>query len=356
MANRIKIKRSAVTATPTTLAEGELAYSENSGNLFIGTSGANLEKIGGNTDVLKLSGIAAGAEVNAVDSVNGQTGVVSLASDDLTDITLTSITTGDVLQWNVGGFWENVPSTGIGVTDHTALTNIGTNTHAQIDTHIADATLHFTQASISITKSQVSDFTEADYVHVTGAETIAGAKTFSNDMILNGNLTVNGTTTTVDSTVVAVADNVMVLNSGEVGAGVTLGTAGIEIDRGSLPNTSWIFDEASDQWGFTSFTGSPLGIFKPVAESVHVHAAGDITTGTFADARIAETNVTQHEAALTILEGQITADYATYEAAFAKNTGFNKNLGTTAGTVSEGNHNHDGYHHTYDSTIDGGTF
>ena len=39
---------------------------------------------------------------------------------------------------------------------------------AQIDTHIADATLHFTQASISITKSQVSDFVETDYA--TGAE------------------------------------------------------------------------------------------------------------------------------------------------------------------------------------------
>ena len=30
-----------------------------------------------------------------------------------------------------------------------------------------------------------------------------------------------------------------------------------------------------------------------------------------------------------------------YEPAFTKNTGFNKNFGTTAGTVAEGNHNHD---------------
>lgn len=38
----------------------------------------------------------------------------------------------------------------------------------------------------------------------------------------------------------------------------------------------------------------------------HAHATTDITSGTFADARIAETNVTQHEGALTITESQIS--------------------------------------------------
>mgnify|MGYP003633137475 CR=1 FL=1 len=61
MANTIKIKRSTTTATPTSLSEGELAYSEDSSNLFVGTSGSNLVKIGGNLDVLKLSNIEASA-------------------------------------------------------------------------------------------------------------------------------------------------------------------------------------------------------------------------------------------------------------------------------------------------------
>ncbi len=61
MANIIRIKRSQVTGAPTALEEGELAYSEASGQLFIGASGDTVIVIGGFADHDKLASIETGA-------------------------------------------------------------------------------------------------------------------------------------------------------------------------------------------------------------------------------------------------------------------------------------------------------
>ena len=42
------------------------------------------------------------------------------------------------------------------------------------------------------------------------------------------------------------------------------------------------------------------------ADTSHTHAASDVTSGTFADARISESSVTQHQAALSVTESQIS--------------------------------------------------
>ena len=73
-------------------------------------------------------------------------------------------------------------------------------------------------------------------------EATAGTSNF-NDVVVAGNLTVSGTTTTVDTENTTISDNVIVLNDGEVGAGVTATTAGIEIDRGTSPNRSLVWTE-----------------------------------------------------------------------------------------------------------------
>lgn len=66
------------------------------------------------------------------------------------------------------------------------------------------------------------------------------------DLTISGQLTVNGTSTIVNSTTVEVADNQIVLNNGEVGAGVTAGVAGLVIDRGSATDYEFVFRESDD--------------------------------------------------------------------------------------------------------------
>jgi len=86
-----------------------------------------------------------------------------------------------------------------------------------------------------------------------------------NDLIVDGNLTVNGTTTSIDTTNLVIEDNTILLNKNEVGAGVTAGSAGIEIERGSLSNAKLYWDESDDTWKFTVPGFVDIGINKRIA-------------------------------------------------------------------------------------------
>ena len=77
--------------------------------------------------------------------------------------------------------------------------------------------------------------------------TVADAQTtVANNLVVSGDLTVSGTTTTLNTDNLNVEDNTIVLNDGESGAGITAGTAGIEIDRGTATNATLLYDESID--------------------------------------------------------------------------------------------------------------
>ena len=85
MANTIQIKRAGPTGTliPTSLAVGELAYSENGNQFYIGTTGSTITTICGGADHTKLAGIQAGAQVNSITSVNYMTGAVLITASNI---------------------------------------------------------------------------------------------------------------------------------------------------------------------------------------------------------------------------------------------------------------------------------
>lgn len=60
---------------------------------------------------------------------------------------------------------------------------------------------------------------------------------------VTGNLTVIGNTTTVQSADLSITDNIIYLNANESGAGITLDRSGVSINRGSLSDAFFVFNE-----------------------------------------------------------------------------------------------------------------
>ena len=86
-----------------------------------------------------------------------------------------------------------------------------------------------------------------DYKLTTDAGASGNVEFDTHTLTVTGNLVVTGSTTTVSSTNTAITDNVIVLNSGESTAGVSSGTAGIEIDRGTSDNATLTYNEGNSK-------------------------------------------------------------------------------------------------------------
>jgi hypothetical protein len=72
---------------------------------------------------------------------------------------------------------------------------------------------------------------------------------------ITGDLVVEGDTLTVSAENLQVQDNIITLNFGETGAGVTEGTSGLEIDRGTLDNAYFLWQESDDSWNLKTGSG-----------------------------------------------------------------------------------------------------
>jgi len=91
---------------------------------------------------------------------------------------------------------------------------------------------------------------------------------------VTGNLVVEGDTFNISTTNLTIEDNIISLNTGEVGPGVTLIYSGIEIERGNTSsitpqnNASFLYDESTDSWILAH--GSAPGPFNFDASSLRL--------------------------------------------------------------------------------------
>ena len=148
----------------------------------------------------------------------------------------------------------------------------------------------------NLTTNRVVMYQNGAWKDVNGnVEATAGTSNF-NDVVIAGDLTITGDTTEIETTNTAITDNVIVLNKGEAGAGVTLGTSGIEVERGTETNKTFVWNEATDKWTLgtetlvaATFEGNVTGSITGDTAGTHTGpVVGDVTgnaagahTGTF---------------------------------------------------------------------------
>jgi len=91
-----------------------------------------------------------------------------------------------------------------------------------------------------------------DFLITTKVNPSANITLQSSTVYVDGDLQVGGNSTAISKVDLEVTDNLITLNKGESGAGITLGSAGIEVDRGSASTVALRFNETVDKWQITN--------------------------------------------------------------------------------------------------------
>ena len=221
MANLIKIKRSSATAAPTTLNEGELAFSYLSGKLFIGNSSAVIP-IGGthNPGVLTANQALVANATSAIDKIivanlqptfiyangaSGTAGQVLLSNstggvywgqaasslNDLTDVTLSSVANNNLLIYDAAaGQWENHSVSGNSGQVNVAFASQDI-TVSLVPNVVVDTTLTVGNSTVNSVVNSTAVSTNTS--NIAGGITVGSNVSINTSTIFIGNSTVNTT-------------------------------------------------------------------------------------------------------------------------------------------------------------------
>lgn len=153
----------------------------------------------------------------------------------------------------------NPPSGETGTAGDASLTVLGVTTLGRIGFPAADTVTIYGDTTLGTSSTNVDLTVNGDTIlGVVGAsntvqvngDTVIGDASNAKNLRVWGNLTVEGTTTTVNSEIVTIADNIILLNSDVVGVAPSQ-NAGIEIQRGTSSNVQLRWNESTDKWQIT---------------------------------------------------------------------------------------------------------
>tara|TARA_Y100001949_G_scaffold82582_1_gene69802 strand:- start:1048 stop:1773 length:726 start_codon:yes stop_codon:yes gene_type:complete len=134
------------------------------------------------------------------------------------------------------------------------------------------------------TQMQILHLTRPVQLHTIPDKSISSSKFVGDlqtpgDLVVGGKLTILGSGEEEVSTVfpaLSVQASTILINADESGSGVAVGSAGITIDRGQLPDKSFVWDDTVDKW---STEGETLLATVDGSATLNVLKAGDTMTG-----------------------------------------------------------------------------
>ena len=313
---------SGITGASPVVIDAKPTYTESTSNPVV--SGNILGDYHKNTNTDKLF------LFNGVSWIDTAAGTGSASSlDDLSDVDTSSVapTNAQVLTYNSSsGKWEPADATG----------GAGGTTFADISFSIYDETdntkvLDFELSGLTTSTTRTITMADADISLVPDVTFAAANHTHTLSEVTD--ITASATEVNLLDLDGLTAGHVLRASGSAAAAWTQLNTSDLNNDSGFISATTgdwtgtfdgeegtYYLDRANHTGTQLMATISDAGLlatqdtitisqisdFGNYSEVGHTHAASDITSGTFVDARIAETNVTQHQAALTITESQIS--------------------------------------------------
>ena len=247
----------------------------------VGVTGSVTATVAMVSDTISERTGAAGVTVDGV--VMKDAGVTASGSSNLTTAT---IGTADINGGAVDGTTIGASTSAAGTfsTMTTASASISGGSIAGTGVNMTGQTLTLDNDALSgdkIDGGTISNFAStgiddnADQTVLTiGADESAS---FAGAVTVAGDLTVNGSVTSISSTNTTIEDNNIVLNNGETGAGVTEGSAGITIDRGTADDATFLWNETTDKFEFK--VGSSLAdltVASLAMTGIDVDTIGDL--------------------------------------------------------------------------------
>jgi len=249
-----------------TLASSVLTTTDINGGTIDGATIATSDITVGTGKTLNVSGGTLTLADNQISGDKVEGGTINATTIN----TLTS-TTGNITNVNA----TTVDSTNLEVTNLKAKDGTAAGS-------IADSSGVVTLASSVLTTTDINGGT-IDGTTIGGTTAAAGtftSLTTSGNATIGGDLTVSGTTTTVNTETINLADNTILLNSNETGTPTQ--DSGIEIERGTSANKTFVWDETNDKW--------TVGSETLVAGTFEGDLTGDVTGN--ADTATTATNAT----------------------------------------------------------------